>query len=386
MSIEDLLQGFENSLARTGFSGWDPFDGLNSGLLKNNPVYKSKIFRLGWIQFFKRCPVNFRKIALVSKGYNSKSLSLVIRGMVKRFCQGKIKNHLKQALTLAQVILSQRAKDRSYFCAGYPFPWQARAFYTDAYTPNMVVSTFAGQAFLDLFKVTKDEKWLELVMEIGEFIKEELILWESTDQMCFGYIPGEPVIIHNANLLGAALFGRLFSLCGEERYGKYAQKSVAYTVHSQRPDGSWFYGEASHHQWVDNFHTGFNLVAIKNVQDHLSTQKWQTALDAGFRFHVNRHFLPDMTPKYYSHKIYPLDIHNFAQGIITFLVFNRPRPARQLYEKAMDILWNEKGGYFNYQKNRWYTNKINYIRWSQAWMYYALAKMESPPAQDDERT
>jgi len=30
-------------------------------------------------------------------------------------------------------------------------------------------------------------------------------------------------------------------------------------------------------------------------------------------------------------------------------------------------------GFFYYQKWKWYTNKIPYIRWSQAWMFYALA-------------
>ena len=30
--------------------------------------------------------------------------------------------------------------------------------------------------------------------------------------------------------------------------------------------------------------------------------------------------------------------------------------------------------YFYYQKKRWYKNRINYLRWSQAWMFYALTK------------
>lgn len=36
-------------------------------------------------------------------------------------------------------------------------------------------------------------------------------------------------------------------------------------------------------------------------------------------------------------------------------------------------------GYFYYQKTRWYTNKIPYMRWSQAWMFYALAQFLSFP-------
>jgi len=32
-----------------------------------------------------------------------------------------------------------------------------------------------------------------------------------------------------------------------------------------------------------------------------------------------------------------------------------------------------KNGYFFYQKKRFFKNKISYMRWSQAWMLYALA-------------
>jgi hypothetical protein len=30
-------------------------------------------------------------------------------------------------------------------------------------------------------------------------------------------------------------------------------------------------------------------------------------------------------------------------------------------------------GYFYFQKNKMYTTKIPYMRWSQAWMFYALS-------------
>ena len=44
------------------FKGWDLFDGLNSKLFRVSPFYRSKFLRLAWIQFFKRSPVNFRKV------------------------------------------------------------------------------------------------------------------------------------------------------------------------------------------------------------------------------------------------------------------------------------------------------------------------------------
>jgi len=33
----------------------------------------------------------------------------------------------------------------------------------------------------------------------------------------------------------------------------------------------------------------------------------------------------------------------------------------------------DNSGYFYYQKHKYFTNKISYIRWGQAWMMLALA-------------
>src|SRR5665647_2223365 len=66
---------------KESFKGYDPFDGLNSRLFVIFPfLKKSSLFKLAWIQFFKRCPVNFRKIAGIKKEYNPKGLGLFLSG------------------------------------------------------------------------------------------------------------------------------------------------------------------------------------------------------------------------------------------------------------------------------------------------------------------
>ena len=51
-----------NYIKKGNFQGWDLFDGLNS-------------------QIFKHSPINFRRIALVPKGYNAKGLGLFALGL-----------------------------------------------------------------------------------------------------------------------------------------------------------------------------------------------------------------------------------------------------------------------------------------------------------------
>ena len=92
----------------------------------------------------------------------------------------------------------------------------------------------------------------------------------------------------------------------------------------------------------------------------------------GLKYHLANHFLDDYTPKYFNNKLYPLDIHNYAQGIITFLRFGMGGNARKLALRTVSDMQSEDG-YYYYQKHKHLTIKIPYMRWSQAWMYYALS-------------
>ncbi len=79
--------------------------------------------------------------------------------------------------------------------------------------------------------------------------------------------------------------------------------------------------------------------------------------------------------------LYPIDIHCSAQGIVTCIKL------KDYNERSLDMAYRIAGwaienmqdreGYFYYQKTRWHTNRIPYIRWSQAWMFYALSKLIS---------
>jgi hypothetical protein len=230
-----------------------------------------------------------------------------------------------------------------------------------------------AQSFLDLYDFDKNYEWLQIALDVEKFIRNELIIFSSAKELCFGYIPGEDVIVHNANLMGARLLARLASITEEDGLKENAINSVNYSVNRQSDNGSWVYGKLSHHQWVDNFHTGFNLVAIKDVQKYLKTDKWQQNLETGIHYHLNNHFLSDMTPKYFNNRIYPIDIHNYAQGIITFSALGMMEEAEKLLTLCISRMWNDKLGLFYYQQTRFYKNKINYLRWSQAWMFYAIA-------------
>jgi hypothetical protein len=241
----------------------------------------------------------------------------------------------------------------------------------------MVTTVFAAQSLLQGYAMTGKDSWLSAARSACDFILDSLILEEGSETLCFGYIPGESARVHNANLLGAALLGQLYAITGETILLEKSTKSVAYTMRALDENGLWPYGERDHHRFVDNFHTGYNLVSMDTWMRSTGDFSWKPKVLMAMDAYANRFWLADGTPKYYHDRLYPIDIHCSAQGILTFLRFKEIKPE---YDKWVDLvaLWavrnmQDESGFFYYQVTRFYKNRIPYMRWSQAWMYLALS-------------
>jgi hypothetical protein len=377
--IDQYLRFQLDALQKSDYAGWDVFDGLNSRLFKNTPFYKNSLLRLAWIQLFKRSPVNLRGITAVPKGQNPKALALFISAFLNLAKIYPEKLLRARAETVAEKLLSLKSDGYSGLSFGYNFDWQARAFFVPAYKPNMICSVFAAQAFLDLFEVSNDQQWLQLALQVKEFILAHQILMNTDDQLCFSYIPGEKAVVHNINLLGASFLSRLFRLTGDHVLKNLAQSAIRFSINAQDERGAWVYGQRKHHQWVDNFHTGYNLTAIFDYQNNTGDDSFRGAITKGLQFHASNHFLEnDLLPKYTDIKVYPLDIHNYSQTIISAVKLASLWPESEQYalktiQNAFTLMFDPVRNYFYFQKNRYTTNKNNYIRWGQAWMIYALS-------------
>lgn len=375
--LEDVILKHYDYLKSVNFQGWDVLDGLNSKLFQKLPFNQNKYFRLFWIQFFRRSPVNLRRLTRVPKEYNPKALALFIRGLLGLYRYFSKESFREQAVSLYDQLMQLKSENYAGLGWGYNFDWQARAFNVPKIKPNMVCSIFGGHALLDLFEATAESHYLNEAEQVAEFILENLVLVEETDRICFGYIPGEPAIVHNVNLLGAAYLSRLFVLTGKDNYRVLAEKSVRFSVCHQKEDGAWAYGDQGHHTWVDNFHTGYNLVSIYHYQQYCQDDQFEKSLMDGVDFHLKNHYTKNQLPKYSDINLYPLDIHCFAQAIITFLVLKKYIPEsgtkiEQILKHILEMLWDNKRNYFWYKKSRFFTSRIPYIRWSQSWMFYSL--------------
>ena len=132
-----------------------------------------------------------------------------------------------------------------------------------------------------------------------------------------------------------------------------------------------------------NFHTGYNLGALRDINEFLETREFEPQIKRGFEFYRTHFFREDGAPRYFHDRTYPIDVHCVAQSIITLLAFRDLHPtgvplAYSVLQWAMDHMWDERG-FFYYRVLRVGTIRTSYMRWSQAWMLLALATLLDTP-------
>jgi hypothetical protein len=364
------------------WAGYEPYDVLNSKIFNAVPFLDSKLPRLVLTQFLKRSPINVRRLLLVPKTQNPKALGLFLSAFVTLSRLGMAteedEDYIQQTV---ERLVALRSKDTSHWCWGYNFPWQTRTVLVPRWAPNLVCTTFAASGLLDAFDERQDQRYLNMAVSAAEYILNDLY-WTSGSSACgFGYpLPHVRNQVHNANLLAAALFCRVYKLTGQEKFLAPALDVTRYTVAQQHADGGWDYGEAASQKWIDNFHTGFNLSALRSIGRTLATSEFEPSVRSGFQFYRSHFFREDGAVGYYHDRFYPIDTHCVAQSIITLLDLKDLDPdnaqlARVVFEWAKNRMWDERRGFFYYRILRVCTIRTSYMRWTQAWMLLALSTL-----------
>lgn len=387
--LEDSLIKLKNYCEKEQFKGWDPFDGLNSKLLMLPGLRKSPFYRLAVIQIFKRNPVNLRRIALINKDYNAKGIGLFLQGycnlheavrknpnLSEKF--GSLQEIEAQIDEIASLLISLRSKgDYHGACWGYNFDWQNRTgFNFPKYTPTVVATCFCATSLFSAFEITKNPRCLDLALSSAKFVTEDLHRTESNSGFLFSYSPlrGHETV-YNASLLGSKLLSWCYKYTGNEDIKKLAQKSVKACCAGQLESGAWPYGMLPLQQWVDSFHTGYNLDALNDYEQLTGDTSFHECIEKGVVYYIKNFFEEDGCPKYYDNKKYPIDIHCPAQLFVTLARMGRFEEYRSLLDKVLN--WTIENmqspkGFFYYQFKKGINSKISYMRWSNAFMFYAL--------------
>jgi hypothetical protein len=380
------------------FAGHDPFDALNSRLFRATPlVGRSRLARLVWTQALKRSPINLRRLALVPPERNPKGTALFALAALARLRTVGDAESEHEARALLDDLLRDALNCEGRAAWGYNFDWQGRAFYAPRGTPTVVPTAFAVRALVQAHETFNargpatahdaDEgrargRYVAAARSACDFILHGLNPSAGEeDEVCFSYTPLDRTRVFNASLLAGEALASTGALTGEEELLRMALRAARYVVRRQRADGSWAYGEAAFQSWADNFHTAFVLTSLARIRRAAADddEEIANAIERGYRFWREGFFLADGWPKYYHRSAHPADAHSAGAAVVALAELKDDyADALELAERvsawAVRHLFDERG-FFYYQRRRRHTVRTPYMRWSQGWMAYALARL-----------
>lgn len=388
MDFEKVYEQLFTWCANENFAGYDPFDGLNSKIFQALPLKHLAVARLAWLQMVKRSEKNLRPLLKIEKGVNPKGIALFALAELARFRTNGKEVHAANSIKLLEKLDSlkleiqpRNSSKPAKYAFGYNFDWQSRAFYAPLGTPTIVPTAFAAQAFCEAYEIFGETEYLQNAEAICRFIVEDLNRpAETEDEICFSYTPLDKSVIFNASLLAGECLGSFGRLTQNEEYKRLAAKTARFVVRHQRADGAWAYGSKLRHTWVDNFHTAYILLSLYRLADLVEDLREETAqaIEKGLNYWLENFFLDDGTPKYYDKQVFPIDIHSASAAIVALCEL-KDLDSRNFPLAEKVVAWTvanlrDEAGFFCYQKRARNVVKTPFIRWSQAWTAFALAR------------
>jgi len=375
--LYDSITRLARWLELNDYKAYDTFDGLSAKLVR--PLtFETKLLRTVLQQGVRRFPLNLRPLLGIAKSRSTKGMGFLAKGFVRLHQSTDDPVWSARARFALDWLRENQCSGYSGACWGNHFDYQSRGFYLPKGVPTVVWTSLIGHAFLDGYEHFGDCAYLNTAISACNHIIRDLDTIVEPGALCISYIPKHKMPVHNANTLGASLLARTFTYTKDNAYKVLATKAMKYTAQNQRPDASWYYGEAANVRWIDNFHTAYVLDCFKYFTESIRDDRFEQCMMNGYEYWKRTFFLQDGTPRYYHHKTLPIDIQCCSQAIDTLVFFSDRDPdglrlALKVAEWTITHM-QDSSGYFYYRRySRYVVNKTPTLHWGQATMLCGLA-------------
>ena len=375
--IHSSIYKLSQWLAENGYRAYEPFDGLSSYL---RPLTFYRKFPQQCLQqFVMRCPINVRPYLGVCKKHSTKAMGFFARGYLRLYLADGDERYLQRCNECLEWLIDNHSSGYSGYCWGNAFDYQSRGFYLEEGVPTVVWVSLIGHAFLDTYDVLKIDKYKEVALSCGEFILNDLPRTKEMKGECISYVPFMNMSIHNSNMLAAGFLARLYSLNKDDTYFVVARKAMSYSVSCQLENGGWYYGEEKKFQWIDSWHTAYNLDSIKYYTDYTGDESFWDAFHNGVKFYLGNFFLKSGRPKFYWNRLAAADIQCTGQALDSLISYGNDYPVTvEIAQKV--AVWTiqnmqAEDGHFYFRKYKHMIDKTPMLHWGQATMLSGLTSL-----------
>lgn len=357
------------------YKGYEPFDGLSS---RFRPITFGNLFmdRL-LLQLIRQCPLNLRPIFGVKPLDSTIGRGYMAWGYCHMFKLTGNEAYRTKIASCLEWLIENKSPGFKEYSWGKHFDFASRGGLYKAFEPILIWTALIGHAFLEAYELFNDRRYLEIADSLCAWIVK-LPRNHSGSGFCIGYHNHDTAgAIHNSNMVGAAVLARTAKHNGNKEYLAVAKSAMEFSCSKQLPSGAWLYGEDPKNHWIDNFHTGYNLDALKCYIDYSGDREFEGVMEKGLTFYKDNFFEENGRPKYYHNRAYPIDSQCASQGIDTLANFSDyDESSLELAQRVAK--WTIKNmqdrrGYFYYRE---YPGGIKaktpMLHWGQGTTYKAL--------------
>ena len=384
--VKKDLNNLDEWVTENGWAGYDPYDIKGQDWFINifgrQNFFCGKIRGLLALLEMRSSPTMLRKLFRIEKTINAKGMGLMASAYLSLFRSTQEDHHLSKAESILDWLHNNYSKEYQGFSWGYPFHWQSRIFLPRG-TPSSVVTGTVGDAWLDHFLLTGSERSLVVCRAIAKFFLTCLNRYEKkSGQLCFSYTPLDNFRVHNASLFVANFLARLGKIDKNDEFTHHALNAVRYTISEQNRNGSFYYWGTEAPSIIDHYHTGFVLRHLSTIRESSLDDSFADKIKIGYEYYRTKLFDEQGLPKFTPESVFPIDIHSFAEAILTLNQLEEKPQEDPLLTGVLELVQSKmltsEGYYLAEIRKRWWGEQkvdIAYMRWGQCWMLFALARL-----------
>ncbi len=374
-NYKSIIEKALNFIEKEKYSSFDPFDVLLSSFVDK----LTHLARRLAIQINRKLLFNVRPLLGIPKKVHTKILSDMLSVYSLLYSHDNQKMHLEKAQAMYTWLMERKIILDESIAWGADFPYTTRFTNIGYETPNLFNTLNSANSLLDYYDISRDVSIKKNIVRIISSLYKDLgIVYPEDNIAWIRYYPKQTIPVLNVNASAASTFIRVNETIKEDIVPQTdITKILALLKSHQNPDGSWYYTSSKDGQWIDGFHSGYIIESLAYIKSVSHTYDIDEMLIKGVNFYINNLFSFEGIPKYYHDKLYPIESQNCAQAIQTlaklslYLKIDTKDLLNKVISRTLYYLYNPDG-YFYYKREKYFTNKQFYIRWSQTPMILAL--------------
>jgi hypothetical protein len=190
-----------------------------------------------------------------------------------------------------------RCRDFKEHCWGY-LPERATRNGLKRQIPLITTTAFAWEAFLKVYQLDPDEKWLTILESTARHAVSDVTDFPTSQKASScSYSPSDDGAVINVAACRAFLLTSASKFFSNNAFWEKAERNLHFVLENQNADGSWYYTVDGTAQLVGHYHTCLVMKALAKIQALTGHQGCLESLSKSVNYYLANLFAADGLPR-----------------------------------------------------------------------------------------